>query len=310
MLGLPEIGLSRSIEKHNCDLDILCDWIEASAVFSAERISKADVLDDLLENGIYEDQDFATQFVDDAWEILSHRFSAIGHPLGIRAHGNRIRRENEWRIFPAYAFCLLLSCTRFYRSLRDAANGDYREQGLLFEELSTIALARWFKGWKVQRIGWTPSNVTKLNTIVDKMVKELREMPGPERDIHVTNAAKELGLDVVVYLPFPDPNCAIPVILVQCASGMDWESKRHTPDLHTWEKVVSFSSRPVRGLTIPFAFVDPTTFRRKAIPVNGILLERYRLLQVFAGLSTKTVNQLNARLVDWIDPRLQTIPMT
>ncbi len=53
MLTIPEYGFSRSVEKHNCDLSITCDWIEASLLFDETEISQAKITDILHEQGFY-----------------------------------------------------------------------------------------------------------------------------------------------------------------------------------------------------------------------------------------------------------------
>lgn len=66
MLKLPAKGFYRSVDRHNVDLGICCDWIEASALFCGEDIAAADIVDVLRESEIYKTQDFAWALVNDA----------------------------------------------------------------------------------------------------------------------------------------------------------------------------------------------------------------------------------------------------
>ncbi len=303
MLPVPENGLRRSITKHNSDLDIACDWVESSVVFDDERISKTDVVDLLLENGFYDSQDFATQFVDDVWSVLRVRAERIGDVSGLSVNGRRIKRTLEWRDFPAYAFCLAISCAPMYAALRE--NADPVNQGALFEEFSENALKGVFPGWTINRVGWSPDNTQRLGEIIDDLTLNLREVAGAERDIHLTNYTNELGLDIIAFRPFQDSHASIPVLMFQCASGLDWKSKRKTPDLDIWRKVISFTSSPIRAMTIPYAFADARDFRRETTPINGICAERYRLLDGFKRVDdSQAIQQLNERLAAWVTQRL------
>jgi len=63
MLAKPEDGIFRSINEHNSELEVFCDWIEGSILFTDKIISTSDLIDNLIELHIYEDQDFASQFM-------------------------------------------------------------------------------------------------------------------------------------------------------------------------------------------------------------------------------------------------------
>lgn len=65
--------------------------------------------------------------------------------------------------------------------------------------------------------------------------------------------------------------------LMQCASGDDWTDKLHTPDIEVLKRLITFSSSPQRGIAMPFAQEDEE-FSRQCNHVDGMLLDRYRLL--------------------------------
>lgn len=120
--------------------------------------------------------------------------------------------------------------------------------------------------------------------------------------------ANELGIDLLAYYSYGDPHASFPVLLVQCASGDNWQSKRHTPDLELWEKIVNFNSRPVRGLVMPFAFADAKTFRRDTLVVRGVFMDRNRLLGAFYRSSRQVSGRLNKRLEAWVKKVLGSAP--
>src|SRR5690606_36485454 len=85
-----------------------------------------------------------------------------------------------------------------------------------------------------------------------------------------TRNAKELGLDLLCYRPFADERVGIPVFLMQCASGGNWQSKRKTPDIDAWCDLIRFKNNVVRGFAAPFALLDEE-FARSTVHVKGLL---------------------------------------
>ena len=65
MLTLPDNRMPRSIKMHNIAFEYLCDWIEGSILFdeTEDEFSVMDVVDILISEEIYNDQDFAEQIV-------------------------------------------------------------------------------------------------------------------------------------------------------------------------------------------------------------------------------------------------------
>ena len=79
MLAMPSVGFGRSVHEHNVELDVLCDWIEASVLFGAHSLSEPEVVDVLCENFIYAKQDMASQMVSMAWSELRKRQTLLGN---------------------------------------------------------------------------------------------------------------------------------------------------------------------------------------------------------------------------------------
>jgi len=74
LLAIPGTGfVEKSVTKHRSDLMIVSDWVEGSAVFFDQTISKMDVSDFLRDEGYYQDQDFAMDFTDQIWIELGNR---------------------------------------------------------------------------------------------------------------------------------------------------------------------------------------------------------------------------------------------
>ena len=310
MLALPERGMVPSVKKHNIDISVLCDWIEASVLFDDDELPKPDVIDILIENEVYNSQDFAGEIVDVAWEILRERLALPGAGIQFAVTNNRIARTNNWDTFPAYAFCLAITCASYlYPEWANNYGHDSAVQGSLFERLTLESLQRIFPNWTIQRVGWAPDNPVKLKASVGKMLTDLNEFANPDIDIHVTDHANELGLDLLAFYSFGDKNSSFPVIMVQCASGKDWIGKRDTPDLNVWQKIINFNARPMRAFAIPYSFIDENAFRRSAAKVNGLFIDRNRLLVPTAGHVLSNIDVLlSDELLNWVRPRIAALP--
>lgn len=310
MLGLPERGMAVSVTSHNSVLSVACDWVEASILFDDEELSKADVADFLIENQIYRNQDFAGEFVDNIWTVLRTRIGTLDGALGLDLTRDRIVRQRPWQEFPAYAFCLAVSCGSYvYPEWARDYGYDSDAQGSLFERIACRSLATMLPGWLIRRVGWAPDNPVRLHSAINEILSSLNEVANAEIDVYVDAHANELGLDLLAVYSFGDVHASSPLLMIQCASGKDWKEKRHTPDLTIWAKIINFNSPPLKGFAIPYSFTDGQDFRKEATRVNGLFLDRYRLLNPNQGFAPVwDTPELNADLVAWVQPRVDALP--
>jgi hypothetical protein len=302
MLALPTVGIAH----RDLELDVLCDWIEGSLLFQVERLSPSDIVDILLEEQVYDRQEGAWVLVSSAWAELQRRLQWLDAASPIRVVPRHMIRLRDWQDAPAHSFCLALSYAKWYPGWARQFGKDYTEQGELFEALSREAMEKLFPGWVVKATGWTRTHASKLNEVVQQVVDHLGEMPGEVR--HWTTAsANEAGLDLFCYRPFVDGRVGWPVFLMQCASGGNWSSKLHTPELRIWGKIVQFASDPKKAFAMPYALSDEH-FARYCNLVNGLFLDRYRLLSAGCGNPKWVSGELKERIVTWLRPRLETLP--
>jgi len=309
MLAMPTIGFGRSVTEHNVELEVLCDWIEASVLFGQTRLSEPEVVDVLCENNIYAKQDMASQMVSNAWSELRKRQAFLGDASPYQFDGLAITlRWDAWGEATAHSFLVLLSLCKWYRPWAAKFGRDYTEQGQLFEELTKESVEALYAGWKVQQTGWSRTHSLKLAAIVDIVAACLSESKG-NIEKWTKKTANEAGLDLVCYHEFADGRGGFPTFLFQCASGADWDEKLHTPDLKIWTRIIEFRALglPRKAFSTPFAFLDDD-FRMNANKVDGLLLDRYRLLS--AGLRQKNwvSAQLASRIKKWAQPRAAKLP--
>ena len=308
MLVLPDIGMKKSVNSHNIKFDVLCDWIEASLLFdeNEEELSVVDVAATLIDAGIYEEQEFAMEIVNDAWLELERRLDWIApvEPFSI-THPQVEQRVGSWEDVPAYSFCVLLSLAQCYQNWEEGiAGGNYSAQGELFELLTQESLKKQFSDWQIERTGWSRTQPTRLPEVVNQVADWL----GKTAKGHVDPNSKEkdAGLDLLCYRPFPDNREGFPVYLMQCASGKHWSKKTHQPNINRWEWLIEFVNSPQRAFAIPFALSDED-FRNCCVLIQGLFLDRYRLLAAARYCKQWESSALKDRILDWARPRVQQL---
>jgi hypothetical protein len=306
MLAMPDTGMGYSVKKHNVKLDVICDWLEGSTLFADEEaLSQSEVVDVLLEEEVYREQDFAWEMTQNAWGELIRRQYGIAEGASFSISSNRITRRRSWQDACAHSFCVLLALAKWYTGWAKQFGSDYIEQGELFEKLTKESLELQFSGWKIYQTGWSRTSPKKLADVVDEVTNQLGESKG-DLKTWAKPFAHEAGLDLLCYRPFPDGRVGVPVYLMQCASGGDWEDKLHTPDLKVWKKIVLFAARPMKAFATPFAFLDDD-FRRNCNVVDGMLLDRYRLLAACSSDNDWVSEQLRERIITWANPRITAL---
>ena len=309
MLLIPTKGIALSKNEHNCRLDIHADWVEASALFASDSVSHSDVVDALIENNTYRDQDFASAWVSNVFRELGRRFDLLGDHCALRKENNRIQRARVWTERPGYAFCIALGVLPHYRAQVEAKCGkDYAEQGQLFEEFCTESLRA--MQWEVVPLGWSKTRTNSLTARVAALAAAIGELAIPGAITRWTQPqAKDAGLDLVALRSFPDRWGGRPICLVQCATGEDWPDKLHTPNIGTWEKLIDFSTKPRRGLAMPFAPEKDEFRRRSNSDLVMLLMDRHRLLsQPWSDPRPFPSKKLAKRLVKWTTKRVSAFP--
>lgn len=306
MLRLPTVGMRRSVKKHNIDLNAVCDWIEGTVLFDGEAISIEDAVDQLIDNEVYDEQDFARERLGDAWDELGRRERWMGRGSSIRVMGQRVSPQQAWRDNPAHSFCLALAYARWYPDWADKFGSDYTDQGVLFESLTKESLEVMFPQWIIHSTGWSRSQTVTINDVVEDVATRLSEEIG-EVEVWTSEKAKEAGLDLLCYRPYDDDRVGVPVYLLQCASGTDWIDKLHKPDLKIWKRIVRFVAEPRKAFAMPFA-VDNQEFIRRCNVVDGPFIDRYRLLAAGRDNPDWVSLDLKESIIRWLEPRVVQLP--
>jgi len=310
MLEVPEIGVRpySAQRGHQSDLSVFTDWLEGSLLFgSDDSLSIAEIKDALTDEHIYEDQDKASEVLTDVWTEIKRRKKALGNSYPISCQPTKLVRAMVWREAPAYAFCLLLSYSERYPEWRKSFGKNYTEQGLLFEEITALALNNELSEWTSHATGWARTQTARIKDSVEMVRGLLNEKEGRIDLIPDLNTIKDAGLDLVLWRPFPDSRIGCPLYLVQCASGANWEGKRTEPDLNLWRTMIEFAAIPKKALAIPYAISD-NDFWISCRRMDGMLLDRLRLLSGGRRSPKWLTQDVNRRVVAWMKPRVKDLP--
>ena len=310
MLSFPESGIRpySAQSGHQCDLDIFSDWLEGSLLFGVEEVlSISDIKDVLSDEHIYDDQDKASELLSDVWGVITRRNAALGDSYPIKTNGLKLTRRFAWQDCPAYSFCLLLSYSDRYRKWRKSFGRNFTEQGRLFEDVTAEALAHEMSDWKAYPTGWSRTRTNKIEKNIECIRSMLGEKQGRLDSIPDLKQMKDAGLDLVLWRPFPGGRTGVPLYLVQCASGANWEKKRNEPEIDLWRTMIDFAARPKKALAIPYAISEDEHWiscRR----MNGMLLDRLRLLSGGHRQAEWISAEISSRIVAWMKPRVSGLP--
>jgi|ERR1035441_906042 hypothetical protein len=310
MLNVPEVGVRPYSDQrgHQSDLSIFTDWLEGSVLFGRDdSLSIAEIKDTLTDEHIYEDQDKASEFLTDVWTEIRRRKVALGNSYPIACQPTKLARTAAWRDAPAYAFCLLLSYSDRYPEWRKSFGNDFTEQGLLFERVTELALNNELSEWTSHSTGWSRTQTAQIKDSVETVRGLLNEKEGRIDLIPDLNTIKDAGLDIVLWRPFPDSRNGCPLYLVQCASGANWEEKRTQPEINLWRTMIEFAAIPKRALAIPYAISDDE-FWISCRRMDGMLLDRLRLLSGGRRSARWLTQDVNRRVVAWMRPRVKDLP--
>ena len=312
MLVLP----NNSISSHNVNFDILCDWIEGSILFceDEDELSVMDIVDVLIDEGVHEELESAIDTVMNALEKLKYRlswidpgvsFSVIDSQSAVDSH---LKRINSWQDTPAHSFCILLSLAQCYTNWRSSVpTWDYNTQGEIFELITQESLQKQFSDWQVKRTGWSHTETTKLHNIVDRIADYLGETVGDDINQWISPTDKDAGLDLLCYRPFPDNRGGFPVYLIQCTTAQKWQRKVGEPSVNFWRQLIKFVIPPQKAFAIPFAPND-TVFIKWCAKVEGLFLDRYRLLAPAKCDAQWESSSLKNRIIQWATPKIDRLP--
>jgi hypothetical protein len=303
MLRIPPLGSGQPGKVHQVDLAVLCDWVEASVLFDHEELAQAQVVDVLEEEQVCPSQDAGWVVAGDAWIELQRRQAVLGSSSPFRVAGQRLIPVRGWRESPAPGFFLALTCTNWNAARSRSKDTPYSVQGEIFEALAEASVKKLFPLWGVRAVGWSPTNPCTIREVAARVASELGAQLG-DVEGYASKTAKDCGLDILMHRTFRDGREKIPVYLMQCASGRNWERKLTEPNLELWSQLVRSPSHFMQAFAFPHVIGDDV-FRQRCVCVRGLVLDRYRILSAGVDDPDWVPEDVRRRVVRWAYPRVR-----
>ena len=306
ILAHPTEHVRRSTSTHNSDLTVVADWLELSCLLfddDREGWTIPECADYLIDQRIYDDQDFCAEFLESVFSELRVRQQLRGpaYPLQLGSTG-RLLSTAPWTEAPALTFCLQLSLLPYYSGYTRWVNGDYVEQGRLFEVVTEDAFSVWFPEWEVLRTGWSGGGgAVSVLDLLDLIGRATVEAVRAEAETFISTEEKDLGMDIAAVRMFADGRPSLPVIFGQCASGQNWRDKLPTPNASRWKLLLTLTHTPLRAFSMPFRLQDGDYAVRRG-QFQGLLMDRFRLLPPVAESSWLTA-EAQDDLCAWVETR-------
>jgi hypothetical protein len=101
-----------------------------------------------------------------------------------------------------------------------------------------------------------------------------------ERNRDPLSSDNDLGIDVVAWRPFADSRGGNLHLLVQCATGADWQEKLADIDLEVLKDHLHLGVPPIRVFATPLVISLPEARWTRVVRRGGLFLDRPRLLEL------------------------------
>ena len=271
------------------------DWAELQVLYSgATGISLESIRTEADIEGLLGEQESSTgtgmphekseSLVAEIVREVERRAADAGKGYPFRIHENRLEIRPGIHRFTPYSFCLMV-CDRDYWVPNDPSPR-------MFEHLASTVLLRYLQG-DALRFG-APRDAPEhpIDVALDQLAKRTGDKLLAIYPVKGTD--KDLGLDVVGWKDFADKQTSKVLVYMQCATGLDWPSKRGDLDLSiggVWNQTISWTTPPMKALAIPYV-VQPGVEWKRATP-GLLLLDRLRISSVLPARA------ISVEGIDW-----------
>lgn len=262
---------------------VVADWCEVVALTEGRPFKRGDLKSAIA----IEDIDNPDLLAENVWKLMESRGELHGHHWALHVERTRISARERKDIQLLHTYFSLIS-------LGDLENTDRT----LFEELVTD-IFKWRWGRSVMRIGhpaspgMSTSFKTRLKTYARISHISAMEMPSPP-----FAHDKDLGLDVMAWLPTPDRRGGFPHLFIQCATGNDWKGKLNDIDHGKLRFHLDVAAGYMRAFCVPFTLATTREQWTRYSGSGGWIVDRPRLLFLAEGIALEPsrVAQLNERI--------------
>ncbi|MEQ9299201.1 MAG: hypothetical protein RIF33_11575 [Cyclobacteriaceae bacterium] len=226
------------------------EWMELNLLMKGTSLNKAQIQG--LADGI-EEQDIDELLTDIDWRSGHYKV-----PL-YQVRNNKVTPLLSWQEVPEYFLCLYYS----FHGASDDSGGT-----ALFEKISASALKNYLDGDAIS-LGFPTK--TSFNSHLDNIARLCCE----ERNMLASSSYKDDGVDVVGYKSFDDGRSSNLYVLLQCAAGLHWTSKKPIP-IERWTNYIVWFQKNIIQSISTVEYVKKRHWDKHA-STYGMLLDRLRI---------------------------------
>ncbi len=155
--------------------------------------------------------------------------------------------------------------------------------------------------------GWPRSFRERVKYLANMFELEARDS---EIARHSSTSQQDDSLDIVCRVRVSDELEAVPYLLVQCATGANWSTQKHSqPTMQLWDKYISWNGPRLKALAVPFSLRDKGELTDASVRhLDALVLDRQRL----AGSVPDDLidDELRQDLTDWCSKKFSTFSMS
>jgi hypothetical protein len=251
------------------------EWLELNLLKSSKPFNKSQI------RSLADDID--EQIVDSWLSELEGRSYLYKKPI-YTIKNNRIIPNYSWKEIPEYFLCIYYS---FY-----GAN-DYSGGTGLFERISAQALKNFLNG-EVFTLGFPAKKGFNDN------LDEIAALCNETRILNADNTYKDDGVDVVGYKLFDDDRSANLYVLLQCAAGKHWVSKKPII-MNRWVKYIDWFSNNIIQSISTVEYVGKKAWSKNT-STFGMLLDRLRIYNFLYEKNVDTT--LRKEVLEWCETKI------
>lgn len=111
------------------------------------------------------------------------------------------------------------------------------------------------------------------------------------------------GVDVIVWLPFPDRLHAFITVLAQCTIQRNWYTKAHDISSDKWRGWIDFGVDPVTCLAVPFVVGEGDDRWDEIRRTATVVLERFRIAELAIDVPT----ELRRIMRKWLEKEISQL---
>lgn len=248
--------------------DKVADWLEILALREGRALGAAQ-LRELSSEFRLRDAD-----IDVGRNTIARRHAMLGraHPfvVGSGLAAVDAAAETPW------AAMLLMSSTSPIRATLDIGKAAAH-----FEQVTAAAMRSLYgAGTESIRFAW-PSDEGRPPEFPDAVRWLAARMSVPIGSAYRPPYAKDGGVDVVAWRPFPDGRSGFPVTLVQCTLERDYAHKAADIDVRVWAGWLRLDVDPATALAVPEVVAAGQAWN--ALAARTVVLDRVRLAALLDG---------------------------